>query len=167
VANLGHLYVEAQVDESDIANIRVANPVTATLDAVPGLTLTGKATAIDPVGSLVSGLVKYTVRIDFDKKDTDLSLPLGATVNLSIQVKEPTTELAVPVTAIQNDSKGEYVWVVRNGSPLRVDVVGGQIVGDHVAVSGNLKEGEVVQVGPGNNSSTGRSPIRIFGGRGG
>jgi HlyD family secretion protein len=167
MANLDHLYVEAQVDESDIANVKAGNPITATLDAVPGLTLTGKATAINPVGSLVSGLVKYTVRIDFDKTDTDLSLPLGATVNVSIQVKEPTTELAVPVTAIQNDSQGEYVWVIRNGAAVRVDVLGGQIVGDHVAVTGNLKEGDVVQVGAGNNSGTGRSPLRIFGGRGG
>jgi HlyD family secretion protein len=167
MANLDHLYVEAQVDESDIANVKVGDQVTATLDAVPGITLTGKVTAINPVGTVVSGLVKYTVRIDFDKADTDLSLPLGATVNLSIQVKGPTTELAVPVTAIQNDSKGEYVWVIRNGSPVRVDVVGGQIVGDHVAVTGNLTAGEVVQLGQGNNNSSGGSPIRIFGGRGG
>jgi HlyD family secretion protein len=167
MANLDHLYVEAQVDESDIANVKAGDPITATLDAVPGLTLTGKATAIDPVGSLVSGLVKYTVRIDFDKTDADLSLPLGATVNVSIQVKEPTTELAVPVTAIQNDNQGEYVWAIRNGAPVRVDVLGGQIVGDHVAVTGNLKEGDIVQVGAGNNSGTGRSPLRIFGGRGG
>jgi HlyD family secretion protein len=168
MANLDHLYVEPQVDESDIANVKIGNQVTTTLDAVPGLTLTGKVTAINPVGTLVSGLVKYTVRVDLDKADKNLALPLGATVNATIQVKGPTATLAVPVTAIQNDSKGEYVWVIRNGSPVRVDVVGGQIIGDLVAVTGNLKEGEVVQLGQGNNSSTGRSPFRIFGGgRGG
>jgi RND family efflux transporter MFP subunit len=168
MANLDHLYVEAQVDETDIANIKVGNQVTATMDATPGVTLTGKVTAINPVGEVVSGLVKYTVRVDFDKADPNLSLPLGATVNTSIQVKGPAATLAVPVTAIQNDSKGEYVWVIRNGSPRRVNVVGGQIVGDLVAVTGNLKEGEVVQLGQGNNSGTNRSPIRLpFGGRGG
>jgi HlyD family secretion protein len=167
VANLDHLYVEAQVDESDIANVKVGNPVTATLDALPGLTLTGKVAAINPIGEVVSGLVKYTVRVDLKKADKDLSLPLGATVNTSIQVKAETTTLAVPVTAIQNDSKGEYVWVIRNGSPMRVNVVGGEIVGDHVAVTGNLKEGEIVRLGQGNNNNTSGSPIRMFGGRGG
>ena len=168
MADLDQLYVEAQVDESDIANIKVGNPVTATLDAVPGVTLKGQVTTINPVGEVVSGLVKYTVRVDLAKADRDLSLPLGATVNTSIQVKEATTTLAVPVTAIQNDSKGEYVWVIRNGSPRRVDVLGGQIIGDLVAVTGNLKKDEIVQLGQGNNSSTGRSPIRLpFGGRGG
>jgi hypothetical protein len=58
--------------------------------------------------------------------------------------------------------------VIRNGAPVRVNVVGGQIVGNLVAVTGNLKAGEVVQVGQGNNSNTGRGAFRIFGGgRGG
>lgn len=168
MANLDQLYVEAQVDETDIANVKAGEQVTATLDAVPGLTLKGKVSAVNPVGTVVSGLVKYTVRVDFDKADKNLSLPLGATVNASIQVKAPTATLAVPVTAIQNDSRGEYVWVIRNGSPRRVNVVGGQIVGDRVAVTGNLKEGEIVQLGQGNNSNnTGGGGFRMFGGRGG
>src|SRR6266508_2539251 len=61
VANLDHLSVETQVDESDIASVKVGNQVSATLDAVPDVTLTGKVTAINPVGEVVSGLVKYTV----------------------------------------------------------------------------------------------------------
>ncbi len=109
--------------------------------------------------------MKYTVRIDLDKTDKNLSLPLGATVNTSIQVKEPTATLAVLVTAIQNDSRGEYVWVIRNGSPVRVNVLGGQIVGDRVAVTGNLKAGELVQLGQGNNNSV--PGPRFFSGRGG
>ena len=168
MANLDHLYVETQVDESDIANVKIGDPVTATLDAVPGLTLTGKVPAVNPVGTVVSGLVKYTVRIDLDKADKDLSLPLGATINATVQVNPPSASLAVPVTAIQNDSRGEYVWVIRNGSPRRVDVVGGQIVGDLVAVTGNLKEGELVQLGQVNNSNIGGGGFRLFGGgRGG
>ncbi len=166
MANLDHLYVDAQVDESDIANVKVGDQVTATLDAVPGLTLTGKVATINPVGTVTSGLVKYTVRVEFNKADTDLSLPLGATVNVSIQVKGATSMLAVPVTAIQNDSKGEYVWVIHNGSPVRVNIVGGQIVGTEVAVTGNLKPGEILQLGQGSSSNANRGPFRFFGGGG-
>jgi HlyD family secretion protein len=171
IANLDHLYVEAQVDETDIANIKVGDQVTATMDATPGVKLTGKVTAINPVGTVVSGLVKYTVRVDFDKTDTNLSLPLGATVNASMQVKPPSATLAVPVTAIQNDSRGEYVWVVRNNNfRRRINVVGGQIIGDRVAVTGNLQAGDTVLLGQiSTNGNTGRNPIRFgpFGGRGG
>jgi HlyD family secretion protein len=165
IANLDHLYVDSQVDETDIANVRAGDPVTATLDAVPGVTLTGKVASVNLVGTLVSGLVKYTARVDFDKTDTNLSLPLGTTANVSIQVKPASATLAVPVAAIQNDSQGEFVWAMRNGSPRRVNIVGGQIVGDRVAVTGNLKAGDVVALGQVNNSNNfGGGFFRIFGG---
>ena len=104
IADLNQLYVEAQVDESDIAKIKVGDPITATLDAVPGVTLTGKVTGINPVGEEVSGLVKYTVLVDLDKVDEESSLPLGATANVTVQTKEASATLAVPITTIQNDS---------------------------------------------------------------
>ena len=45
--------------------------------------------------------------------------------------------------AIQNDSNGEYVWAVRDGQPVRVDIVGGAIVGEVVTVKGDLQDGEL------------------------
>jgi HlyD family secretion protein len=147
LANLDHLYVETQVDESDIASVKLGNLVTTMLDAVPGITLTGEVAAINPVGEVVSGLVKYNVRIELDKAEQDTFLPLGTTANVVIQVKEASETLAVPITAIQNDGQGEYVWVTRDdGSIKRVDVLSGSIVGDLVAVTGDLKEGDHVQL---------------------
>lgn len=146
LADLDHLYVDTQVDESDVAKVKLGNQAEATLDAMPGVTLTGRVAAINPVGEVVSGLVKYKVRIDLDKVEGDMFLPLGTTTNVVIQVGDSAATLAVPITAIQNDSSGEYVWVIQNdGSTARVDIVSGSIVGDLVAVSGNLKEGERVQ----------------------
>ena len=143
LADMNHLYVVAQIDESDIAKVKVGNKVTATLDAVPNLTLTGKVTAVNPVGEEVSGIIKYEVHIDLDKVADGTFVPLGTTVDTVIQVKEASTALAIPITAIQNDDKGEYVWLIKeDGSTTRVDVVGGSIVGDLVTVTGNLKEGD-------------------------
>lgn len=145
VADMNHLYVETQVDESDIAKVKLGNPISATLDAVPGVELTGQVTAINPVGEVASGLVKYSVRIELERIEGDLFLPLGSTVDVVIQVNPPATSLAAPITAIQNDSKGEYVLVVQaDGSTKRVDIVSGDIVGDLVIVAGNLKEGDHV-----------------------
>jgi RND family efflux transporter MFP subunit len=148
LADMGHLYVETQVDESDIANVKLGNQAEATLDAVPGVTLTGEVTSINPVGEVDSGLVTYTVRIDLDKLEETTTLPLGTTANVVIRIKEASNTLMVPITAIQNDSKGEYVLVIQSdNTTVRVDVVGGTIVGDLVAVTGDLKEGDRVHVG--------------------
>jgi HlyD family secretion protein len=152
IANLGHLYIETQVDETDIANVSVGDPITATLDAVDGLELNGQLAAIDPVGQEDSGLVKYTVLVEVDKLAQDVFLPLGATANVTIQVEPATTALAVPTDQVQSDGTGEYVFVVQaDGSTKRVDVVTGAIEGDLVVVTGDLKEGDTLATSAGGN----------------
>lgn len=144
IANLDHLYVDAQVDESDIAKVQVGNQVSAESDALPGIEFSGEVVSINPVGEVVSGLVKYDVRVKIEKPEGDIFLPLGSTMNLVIQIGGETATLAVPITAIQNDSQGEFVWVVRGEETVRVDVTGGAIIGEMVAVTGDLNEGDVV-----------------------
>jgi len=161
IANMNQLYIDALVDESDIASVQVDAPITATLDAVPGLQLTGKVAAINPVGQNTSGLVKYTVRIAIDKVSGQDFLPLGATANVTIQVKPAETALGVPTSFVKKDSNGEYVLVAQPvGSPKRVDVVTSTIVGDHVAVTGNLKVGDVLT----NFQRSSGTPSASFGG---
>lgn len=144
IANLDNLYVEARVDESEIAQVRVGNQVSAESDALPGVAFSGVVVSINPVGEVASGLVKYDVRVDLDAPEGEIFLPLGSTMNLTIQIGGETAMLAVPITSIQNDSSGEFVWVIRGGETIRVDVVGGAIVGELVTVTGDLREGDVV-----------------------
>jgi multidrug efflux system membrane fusion protein len=83
-------------------------------------------------------------------------------VDTVIQVKEASTALVIPITAIQNDDKGEYVWLIKeDGSTTRVDVVGGSIVGDLVTVTGDLKEGDRISTA---QSSGNGGPGGPFGG---
>ncbi len=147
LADMDHLYVETQVDESDIANVKLGNQAEVTLDAVPGVTLTGEVTTINPVGEVDSGLVKYKVRVELDKVNDEIFLPLGTTANVVITVKEAAATLTVPITAIQNDAQGEFVWIIQSdGSTKRVDVVSGSIVGDQVVVTGDLQDGDRIQL---------------------
>lgn len=147
LADMDHLYVETQVDESDIANVKLGNQAEVTLDAVPGVTLTGEVTTINPVGEVDSGLVKYKVCVELDKVNDEIFLPLGTTANVVITVKEAAATLTVPITAIQNDAQGEFVWIIQSdGSTKRVDVVSGSIVGDQVVVTGDLQDGDRIQL---------------------
>jgi len=147
LADLNHLYVETQVDESDVANVKLGNQAEVTLDAVSGVTLTGEVSAINPVGEVVSGLVKYNVRVDLDKVEDGMFLPLGTTANVVIQTKPASAMLAAPIAAIQNDSAGEYVWVIQSDNTTkRVDVISGSIIGDLVVVTGDLQEGNRLQL---------------------
>lgn len=163
IADMNHLYVETQVDESDVANVKVGQRADVTLDALSGAMLTGEVAAINPVGEVVSGLVKYNVRIDLDAVNDQSFIPLGTTTNVTIHVSDVKASLAVPITTIQNDANGEFVMIVQSdGLTKRVDVVSGAIVDDLVIVSGDLKEGQRVQV----NSATSFRAPNPFGGGG-
>ncbi len=164
IANLEQLYVDAQVDEADVAKVQVGQQAQVTLDALDGVVFKGAVAAIDPVGENVSGLVKYTVRIDLEAvTETQAFLPLGTTANVNIEVQAASAALAVPITTIQNDAQGEFVLVTQaDGSTQRVAVVTGAIVNDLVVVSGAVQAGDRLQL----NSASSFSAPNPFGGGG-
>ncbi|MEW6400920.1 MAG: efflux RND transporter periplasmic adaptor subunit [Chloroflexota bacterium] len=146
MADQENLFVEAQVDESDIANVKLGDQAEVRMDALPGTTLTGSVEAVNPVGQSVAGIVKFTVRIALDPVNGQTFLPLGATADVTVQVKDASPVLTVPLNAVQNDGEGEYVWLVQSdGSVTRVDIVSGDILGDYVVVTGDLHEGNMLR----------------------
>ena len=123
--------------------------------------MTGSVAAIDQLGDVVDGQVQYTVQMDLDALAADISVPLGSTASVTVQVGPETGSLAVPIAAIQNDETGEYVVVMQaDGSTKRVDVVSSTIVNDMVAVTGDLNEGDTLATSTGG----GTRPDGPFGG---
>jgi len=145
IVNRSKLYVTVQVEESKVVQLAVGDKATVTLDALPGLVAqTGSVVAIDPVGVANQGVVYYSVKVELDQADPQI--PLDATANVTIQAGDASQELAVPVTAVQSDTAGEYVSVYNaDGSTRRVDVVSGLIQADDtVVVQGTLTVGDQV-----------------------
>ncbi len=154
------LKVDTLVDDSSISSVFVGNPAQITMDSLPGVVLTGKVARIGRIGSVVSGLVKYSVTISIDS--TKEAVLFGSTVNVIITTGAPHNVLAVPVAAVFSDTRGEYVLVVdSNGNTQRVVVVSGDLVDNQVTVTttGSLKAGDQVELGTGtsNNGSTSSS----------
>ncbi len=63
------MHVDVLVDETQIAGVQAGQPVQLTLDALPGITVTGKVDAIDPAGTISQGVVNYNVRVVLDPTD--------------------------------------------------------------------------------------------------
>ncbi len=140
----GRMFVEVSIDETSISNINVGDKATVSFDAFPGMETTGEVTFINPIGNSSSGVVNYTVRVDLN--NTDPSVLIGATANITIQSGEPETILFVPIAAVQSDAQGEFVIRINDGGQERVSIVSGQIVDESVAVKGDLKAGDIVQM---------------------
>jgi RND family efflux transporter MFP subunit len=161
LADRSNLFIDALVDEADIAWITLGDPAVVTSDALPGVTLKGEVTLINPVGETISGLVKFPVRIQL--QPLDQAIPLGATADVTILVSEVRSALAVPISAIQNDADGEFVQLVSaDGSSQRLAVVSGDLVGDLVVVMGDLAAGDLVSTD--NQNASGFQAPNPFGG---
>lgn len=68
--------------ELNIANIAEGTPATMTFDAVPGLELPGKVTAITPFGESKQGDIDYTVIITPDQHDDRLRWNMTSKVSI-------------------------------------------------------------------------------------
>jgi|GEM_PF-359704 len=104
IADTSHLHIDVLVDETQINSVQVGQIANLTLDALPGITVTGKVDAIDPAGTISQGVVNYNVRVLLDP--TDAPLKLDMTTNASIIGETHENVLAVPTTAIRTGGFG-------------------------------------------------------------
>ena len=142
LADRSVLRVDAQVDETDISQIQAGTPVSVTFDALPGLTIPGKVTWINPTGAMLQGLVKYTVRAELAQ--TDPRVLLGMTAHVSIVVNRQARVLTVPLAAVQHGPQGDFVQRWRAGAAEVVPVTRGARQGDQLVVTGALLAGDQV-----------------------
>ena len=68
------------------------------------------------------------------------------TARASIHGEEQKDTLKVPLTAIRTDKQGEYVYIIRDGKPVRQSVTTG-ITGDNsIQILKGLSEGDEIVV---------------------
>jgi HlyD family secretion protein len=104
IADMQQLHVDVLVDETQIGVVQPGQRVNLTVDAFPGITVTGKVDAIDPAGTINQGVVNYNVRVLLDPTDTPLRLDMTANASISGDTRENV--LAVPTTAIRSGGFG-------------------------------------------------------------
>ena len=103
--DLTKMQVEVDVDEADIGQVQVGQPVNFTVDSYPNETFTGTVSQIRLQPVVTSNVVTYTVVVKAPNPDKKL-LP-GMTANISI-IAASESGLKVPVEAI-NFRLGEDV----------------------------------------------------------
>lgn len=100
---------EITLNEVDIANVQVGQPVALTFDAVDGVTATGTVASVDLVGTVSQGVVSYTTQIAFDTDDARIKP--GMSVSATIITKDKPSVLLVPASAVKTKNGQKYVEV--------------------------------------------------------
>jgi Cu(I)/Ag(I) efflux system membrane fusion protein len=108
IADLSHVWIQAQVFEDRVASLQVGQPVEATVEAYPGEVFKGRVAFIDPALNPATRTV--TVRYDMDNADLRLRPGMFATVTLKTPVVDtPAFRGARTVTATRAATAGKAV----------------------------------------------------------
>lgn len=134
--------ISLTVDELDISRLSIGQPVTVTLDALPGQSFDGSITLIDPNGSSAGGDTKYTVTVSIARTQ-DMLDGMNASVTAELACHDGL--LLIPAAALYEDAGGTYVYTGtdKNGEPSGpVAVTTGLSDGTNVEITGGLSDGD-------------------------
>ncbi|MGE4284063.1 MAG: efflux RND transporter periplasmic adaptor subunit [Clostridia bacterium] len=109
VADMSKMTFEMQVDELDIAKVKVGQKADITADALADKIFEGEVTKIAAEGTSQNGVTTYTVEITINNPD---ELKSGMNVNADISVQKKENVLYLPMAAVQKDKNGTYVFAV-------------------------------------------------------
>ena len=143
LADLASVWVEADIYEQEIAQLRVGQRATVTLDAYPGESFTGRAIYVYP---FVEENTR-TVKVRFQFPNARGRLKPGMYANVELQGGSDL-RLTVPVDAVLDSGRQQVVFVAHGDgmfTPRTVKV--GRRFSDRIEVLDGVKEGEQVATG--------------------
>jgi Cu(I)/Ag(I) efflux system membrane fusion protein len=140
VNGLSLVWLNAAVPEALAAQVRLGQSVTATLSAFPGVTFSGRVSAILPQANAESRTL--TVRVELPNRGGRLRPGMFATVQLG-GPDQPA--LLVPSEAVIRTGRRTLVMVAQAGGRyLPAEIRVGREAGGRTEVLGGLSEGEKV-----------------------
>ncbi len=145
IADLTSLEVEADINESTIARLRVGQPAEVQVDAVPDRTYRGKLRQIVPTGDRQKAVVE--VKVSIDDRDWRLVPDMGCKVTFveaetAAGTAAPT--VLVPNAAVVRDGDATHVFVLQAGMVRKTAVVLGDARDAAWVVRSGLRGGETV-----------------------
>jgi HlyD family secretion protein len=160
ISDLAVVNAEVKVAEAEILNVRVGQPATVTLEALPGHTFAGEvvevgASALPLVGSGAAARefkVKVRVKDPPPYGGRPEGLRPGLTGDAEILVGEAKDALAVPLQAVvlrgEAGRERSGVFVGEGRTARFVPVETGMIGGLEIEVRTGLGEGQEIVAGP-------------------
>ncbi len=114
------MQIDANIDEADIGQIKMNQPVSFTVDAYPEMIFQGNVSEIRNAPITVQNVVTYAVIVKVD--NPGLKLKPGMTANVSIVIDDKKDILRIPNAALRvritdkdlkkTSPKGARVWIL-------------------------------------------------------
>ena len=148
IADLNNMIINAQVNQADVPRLKVGETVDVTVEAVPGLRVTGEIERIYPQATIKNNIKGYPARIVL--KNVDARIRPGMTANVKIPVASADNVTAVPLAAVFTEKASEggqmerFVYVQQGEAFEKRNVKVGVSDFFYAEIQEGLKEGEIV-----------------------
>jgi HlyD family secretion protein len=145
VVNPAVMRVRARVNQADVNELKVGQPVKVGLDAYPDLTFQGDIAQVSPIGqqSTLSPKVRmFVVLVVVHGAHPNLMPDL--TASLDVQIDRTPGVLVVPRDALINEGEQTYVMAQRGGRFERQDVAVGAVGATEAVVTSGLQAGVTI-----------------------
>lgn len=147
VVSTESMYIEALIDEADVAKVMVGEIVNITMDSYPGKVFKGEVYRISPVvlgGKQETRTFEVRVRL----KERDILIKPGMSADIEIIVESIPDVLAVPAQAVIERNGKKYVYVIRGPKAILTPIEVGRFNWTFYEVLSGISEGEKVILNP-------------------
>jgi membrane fusion protein (multidrug efflux system) len=151
LADFNPLRARIFIPEKELQRLRIGQEVLLRVESAPGREFPAVVQLISSVIDPSSGTFKVTVEV----KSAGGKLRPGMFASARIIVDRHPDAKVVPAVAVLYEGKQRYIYVVRDGTAVRVDLEAGFADEGFLEVIGQVGEGELVVVAGHNNLANG------------
>jgi len=143
IVNVSKLKLKVNVNENQVASLKVGTPIKVTASVYPDKAFTGKITFI---ASKSDESLNFPVEIEIaNNTSNDLKAGMYGTAEFASN-KQKQTLMIVPRNAFVGSVSSNQIFVIENGIAKLKSVTAGRILGDKVEILKGLSDGETVIV---------------------
>ena len=161
MADLDNVYVQTDVDETDMGKLKVDQPVTITVDAYPDRKFQGKVLKIAPMGKAVQNVTTFKVTTVIENPSKILKPGMNASVEITAE--DVRDVLVVENEAIMDSTNGKMVVPVidgKPGNPMPVEI--GVRGWDTTEIIFGAEEGDVLMLVSSGTGKAGQQGLPAF-----
>jgi RND family efflux transporter MFP subunit len=149
MANLEDVRAEVDVNEADLARVRLGQSAEVTPDAYPDRRYAARVVKLYPQVNRQKGTLKVEVKLAApdEKILPDMSVRITFLGEPAAAAAGGAAVVLAPKSALRSDAAGVYVWVVSEGRARRQAVRTSAEVGDRAIVASGLLGGEALVTG--------------------
>ncbi len=141
------MYIEAFIDEADVARVRRGQPVRITMDSYPNRVFDGEVIKVSPI--VLGGKQEtrtFEVRIRLREKGVQIKP--GMSADVEIIVESVPDVIVVPSQAIIEREGKRYAYKVRDSKAYLTPVKTGRFNWTHYEILSGLNEGDRIIINP-------------------